>query len=259
MIFKSKFSGRHTSTHAGSLLFVILLAVLLFPVRDAAALSIPEKLVYDLTWTGIKAGTATQEIFINNGETRIVSIARSADWISVFFPVEDRIESVLSTSLESKVGSPKSYYMKIREGSHRRDKETHFDHAKGIAYYKDNLNGDRREIPITASTLDTLSSFYFVRTLKLEVGKSVFLTILDNMKTWKVEVQVLRKEKIETKLGTFNTIVIRPLMKSEGIIDKKGEMLIWLTDDSRLLPVKMKTKVKVGSITATLVGGSFKP
>lgn len=259
MIGNSLFAGRLAVSQKVLLLFVILLAVSFFPVRDASSLSIPEKLVYDLTWTGIKAGTATQEISSGNGVTRIISIARSADWISVFFPVEDRIESVLSTSTESKIGLSKSYYMKIREGSHRRDKETHFDHAKGIAYYKDNLNGDRREIPITSSTLDTLSSFYFVRTLKLEVGKSVYLTILDNMKTWKVEVQVLRKEKIETKLGTFNTIVIRPLMKSEGIIDKKGEMLIWLTDDSRLLPVKMKTKVKVGSITATLVGGSFKP
>jgi len=250
---------RYARGFSSLLFFLIFLGSFCFPVADTAAFSIPEKLVYDLTWIGINAGTATQEIFTDNGETRIVSIARSADWISVFFPVEDRIESVLSINPKSKIGLPKSYYLKIREGSHRRDKETHFDREKGIAYYRDNLNGDRREIPITASTLDTLSSFYFVRTLKLEVGKSVYLTILDNMKTWKVEVQVLRKEKIETKLGAFNTIVIKPLMKSEGIIDKKGEMLIWLTDDARLLPVKMKTEVKVGSVTATLVGGSFKP
>ncbi|RQW87057.1 MAG: DUF3108 domain-containing protein [Geobacter sp.] len=225
--------------------------------RDASALTLPEKLVYDLTWTGIKAGTATQEIAVEKGEIKIVSIARSADWITVFFPVEDRIESILTITPESKLGLSKSYNMKTREGSHRRDREIQFNHAKGIAYYKDNLNGEKSELPIAAATLDTLSSFYFVRTLKLEVGKSVFLTILDNKKTWNVEVQVLRKEKIKTSLGTFETIVIKPLMQSEGIIDKKGEMLIWLTDDKRLLPVKMKTKVKIGSVTATLVGGSF--
>jgi sulfite reductase (ferredoxin) len=32
---------------------------------------------------------------------------------------------------------------------------------------------------------------------------------------------------------------------------------IWLTDDSRRIPVKMKTKVMIGSVTATLVGGNF--
>jgi len=225
---------------------------------DASALTIPEKLVYDLTWTGIKAGTATQEIVAENGNIKITSIARSADWITVFFPVDDRIVSILTTNPESKLGQSKSYSLKTREGNHRRDRDVQFNHAKGIAYYKDNINGEKRELPITAATLDTLSSFYFVRTLKLEVGKSVFLTILDNLKIWHVEVQVLRKEKIKTSLGTFDTIVIKPLMQSEGIIDRKGEMLIWLTDDNRLLPVKMKTKVKIGSVTATLVSGSFR-
>ncbi|MGA7826147.1 MAG: DUF3108 domain-containing protein [Geobacteraceae bacterium] len=234
----------------------LLLSIFLFSEK-ASALTIPEKLVYDLTWAGIKAGTATQEISTDNGDIKIVSIARSADWISVFFPVEDRIVSLLTPTPDSTFGQSKSYSMKTREGSHRRDREVTFNHVKGIAYYKDNINGDKQELPIIASTLDTLSSFYFVRTLKLEVGKSVFLTILDNTKTWNVEVQVLRKEKIETSLGTFNTIVIKPLMQSEGIMDRKGDMLIWLTDDSRLLPVKMKTKVKIGSVTATLVGGSF--
>lgn len=239
------------------MLFAFLWLSLSIVPANASALTIPEKLVYDLTWTGIKAGTATQEIVVENGDIKITSIARSADWITVFFPVEDRIVSILSTKPELKLGQSKSYSLKTREGSHRRDREVEFNHAKGIAYYKDNINGDKRELPIVAATLDTLSSFYFVRTLNLEVGKSVFLTILDNLKTWNVEVKVLRKEKIKTSLGTFDTIVIKPLMQSEGIIDRKGEMLIWLTDDKRLLPVKMKTKVKIGSVTATLVGGSF--
>jgi hypothetical protein len=257
MNIKGFFFSRYAINRTSLILLTILSLAAVFRCEDAGALTIPEKLVYDLTWTGIKAGTATQEIVTEKGETKIMSIARSADWISVFFPVEDRIESILTTVPEGKIGLPKSYVLKISEGSHRRDKEIHFNHSMGIAHYKDNLNGDKREIPISASTLDTLSSFYFVRTLKLEVGKSVYLTVLDNMKIWKVEVQVLRKEKIKTKLGIFDTIVIKPLMQSEGIMDKKGEMYIWLTDDGRLLPVKMKTKVKVGSITATLVGGSF--
>src|SRR6266542_5495574 len=58
----------------------------------ASALSIPEKLVYDLTWTGIKAGTATQEILNDNGTVKIISTAHSADWLSTFFLVVDRIE-----------------------------------------------------------------------------------------------------------------------------------------------------------------------
>jgi len=218
----------------------------------AVALDIPERLVFDLTWTGIKAGTAVQEIAYVGESIKVTSVARSADYISVFFPVEDRIESTLAKA-QGALGLPRHYRMKVREGKHRRDKEITFDQNKGKAYYTDNLGGEKAVVDILPNTYDTYSSFYHIRTLKLEVGKSVFVNILDNKQLWNVEVQVLKKEKIETILGDVNTIVIRPLIKSEGIFDKKGAIDIWLTDDDRRVPVRMKTKVKIGSVTATLV------
>ena len=39
--------------------------------------------------------------------------------------------------------------------------------------------------------------------------------------------------------------------------DGKGDIFIWLTDDERRVPVMLKTKVKVGSITARLSGGRY--
>lgn len=253
--------SRKVSTISGvfhfSQVVSLIVVMLILACSSVHAFRIPEKLVFDLTWTGIKAGTATQEISLSGADTKIVSTARSADWVTVFFPVDDRIEAILKGNNPVKLGLPVSYSMKIREGRHVRDKETHFDHARRIAHHKDNISGERHEIPIASATVDTLSSFYFVRQMKLEVGKPVFISILDNKKLWDVEVEVLRKEKIKTKLGTFDTIVVKPHLKSEGIMDKRGDMLIWLTDDQRRLPVKMKTKVKIGSITATLVGGTY--
>ncbi len=238
------------------LVFLALFCALLSPCR-ANAYGIPEKLVFDLTWTGIKAGTATQEIVKENGVTRIISIARSADWLSVLFPVEDRIETVLAGSQGTGLGLPRTYRMKIREGKTRRDKEINFDHANKTAYYVDHLNGEKKKFDIEKDTLDTLSSFYFLRLMPLEVGKSVFVTVFDGKRLWNTEVRVLRREKIKTGLGKFDTIVVQPLMKAEGMFDKRGDMFIWLTDDARRLPVKMKTKVPVGSVTATLVGGRY--
>jgi len=245
---------------AGRLMGQLSLALLLGLIAmttTASALTVPEKLVYDMTWTGIKAGTATQEIIDEGDSIRIVSIARSADWISVFFPVEDRVESLLAKVPPPQLGLPRDFRMKVREGKHRRDKEIIFDHGKGKARYIDHLNGEKVELEIGKNTYDPYSSFYYVRTLPLEVGKSVFVSLLDNKQLWNVEIQVLKKEKLDTILGKINTILIKPLMKSEGIFQKKGEIYIWLTDDARHIPVKMKTKVAIGSITATLVGGKF--
>jgi len=72
-------------------------------------------------------------------------------------------------------------------------------------------------------------------------------------------VKVLRREEIVTPVGRFKTIVVHPLLKSEGIFARTGDMFIWLTDDERRIPVQMKSKVIVGSITATLTGGSYWP
>jgi hypothetical protein len=219
----------------------------------ASALSIPEKLTYDLTWTGIKAGTATQEIIDDGNSIRVVSTVRSADWISVFFPVEDKVESTLAKAEPPQLGLPDHFRMKVREGSHRRDREIIFDHKNRKAQYVDHIGGGKATIDILQNTYDAYSSFFYVRTLKLEVGKSVFVNMLDNKKMWTVEVQVVKKEKLDSILGKINTIQVRPIMKSDGIFERKGAIDIWLTDDDRRIPVRMKTKVKIGSVTATLV------
>jgi len=234
------------------IVYVVLLA------QNVSAFTVPEKLVFDLTWTGIKAGTATLETVKENGNTKIFSTARSADWVSVFYTVDDRTVSVLrSAQAPFVIGLPVNYRIKLREGRHRRDKEVIFDDGNRQATYVNHLENGKKTYTVNENSLDPLSSFYFIRTLKFEVGKSLYVNMFDSKRLWNVEVQVLRKEKIRTELGEFNTVVIKPLMKSEGIFNKKGDMYIWLTDDQKRIPVKMQTKVAVGSVIATLVRGSF--
>jgi hypothetical protein len=239
------------------ILFVAMLLGHLL-ISPSAAFTIPEKLVYDLAWTGVKAGTATLEV-VNDKETlRVISTANSANWVSVFYKVEDRVETVLAKGKSDIfLARPQNYRLKLREGRHRRDKEVIYDHERKKAVFIDHLDNDRKEFAISEHAFDPLSVLYYVRTLKLEVGKSVYMDIFDSKKLWNVEVQVLRKERISSILGDVETVVVKPLMKSEGIFNRKGDMLIWLTDDQKRIPVKMQTKVAVGSITATLVSGTY--
>lgn len=239
----------------------------------ALPFTIPERFEYELTWAGIKAGTATLEIIdAGNNTLRIISTAQSARWVSIFYTVDDRVESTLiknenNPSPFSKggglsgeslfIGKPLNYRLKIREGRHRRDKEVIFKNESRKVIYIDHLNNEKLESDVPMFTLDPLSSFYYVRTLDLVVSESVYVTVFDSKKVWNVEVRVLKKETIPTSRGTVDTIVIKPLMQSEGIFYRKGDIYIWLTDDEKRIPVKLQTKVAVGSITATLVGGSY--
>ena len=238
-------------------LFLSLVFLLVFS-QGVSAFAVPEKLLFDLTWAGLKAGTSTLETVNDKGRTKLISTARSADWVSLFYTVNDKVVSLLrNEQTASSIGLPENYRIKLREGRHRRDKELVFDHANGQVTFIDHLSGRKKTYKIDPKTLDPLAGFYHVRTLKLEVGRSVYVDVFDSKKLWNVEVQVLRRERIKTKLGEFETVVIKPLLKSEGIFNRKGDVYIWLTDDNRRIPVKLESKIAVGSITATLVGGTF--
>jgi hypothetical protein len=239
-------------------IFFLFLFLSGFSIAHAEPFKIPEKFVYDLTWTGIKAGTASLEITKDCDAVKIVSTAQSAQWVSVFYTVDDRIESILSHNPSfSEIGQPVRYRIKVREGKHRRDKEVVFDRSNNKAKYRDYLNNESKEFDVPPSVFDPISSFYYLRTLKLTVGEPVYVTIFDSKKVWNVEVQVLRRERVTLPAGTFDTIVVKPNMKSEGIFYRKGEIFIWLTDDEKHIPVLLQSKVVVGSITATLVKGMY--
>jgi hypothetical protein len=87
----------------------------------------------------------------------------------------------------------------------------------------------------------------------LQVGQSIHLHTFSNGKTYDLEVQILRREKIEAYWGTVDTLVVQPLMRFQEILRQKGDVLIWVTDDERRLPIRMRTAIKVGSIEATLI------
>jgi hypothetical protein len=239
-------------------IFLIFLLTVSAAIPGAFAFRVPEKLFYDLTWGGIKTGTASLEIRQVGGATRIVSTARSADWVSLFYTVDDNIESLLSKPLHrAALGEPLHYRVRIREGRYRRNKEIVFDGTHRRALYIDHLNGEKKDFPVRDNAFDPLSAFYYFRTIKAEPGKSVYVCVVDGKKIWNVEVRSIRKERITTKLGYFDTIVIKPLLKSEGLFNRRGDMYIWLTDDDKRIPVKLQTKVALGKVTATLTGGEY--
>lgn len=230
---------------------------------SAFAFDIPERLRYELTWAGIKVGESTLEAKDNGNGIQFISKANSVSWVSIFYKVDDTVVSILKKQTAEDraqktdkifMWTPETYRIKLREGKYRRDKEVIFDHTAKKARYINHINDETTSSDINDSTLDPLSCLYYVRRLPLEVGKSVFIEVFDSKKLYKVEVQVLNKETVETPAGTFKTILIKPIIKSEGIFYRKGDILIWLTDDEKRTPVLLKTRVQLGSVKAVLVG-----
>jgi uncharacterized protein DUF3108 len=226
------------------------------PLR-AGAIPIPERLEFEISYTGMLAGRAVQEVIREGDELHIIYTVKSTSWLKLFFPVDDRFESILTTGPpRSLTGMPRLYRMRINEGRSHFNREAVFDRRTLEVRTRDHVNNSDTTVPITKRTYDTLSSLFYFRSIPLHAGTSYVIDIFDCKKLMNTKVQVLRREVVETPLGSFKTVVIKLLIKSETRTD---DTFIWLTDDERRIPILMKSKIKIGSITTTLVGGSYWP
>jgi hypothetical protein len=101
-----------------------------------------------------------------------------------------------------------------------------------------------------------LSAFYFIRTQNLRVGDSLDLAAVSGKKKYNLKVLCLGRETITVAAGEFRTLVVEPMLKGDGLFKAKGKLTIWVTDDEKHIPVKMQSKIPVGSIKAELVSKS---
>ncbi len=211
---------------------------------------------FDIKWGFVLAGhSVLEQIDASEGSpARVESSTISADWITTFYPVRDYVRAELD---DPENFYPLLYRIQTVEGSHKKDREVRFSRAEGKAVYIDHLKGTRKKYKIPEQVHDPLSAFFRIKEMPLDVGKSVYINIFDSKKLWRVEVKVLRKERITVPAGTFDTVKIQPLMKSEGIFDAKGNIFIWLSDDERRIPVKVRSKITIGSMTVLLTGGDY--
>lgn len=100
------------------------------------------------------------------------------------------------------------------------------------------------ELP-TNLPLDDLSFLYYARTLPLEVGREYTFNRYFQDDGNPVRLRVLRTETVTVPAGTFETIVVQPIIKSKGLFAEGGEAEVYFTNDHRRILVMLKTKVKI--------------
>lgn len=231
---------------------MLFFAILLFTSFAEADPALNKKYHYNLYWSGIRAGEAVLEYVETSEGFAIRTHAVSSKFISIFYKVDDRAETILYPD-----GYPKSFTLNIREGRHRKHKVTSFiqktEESPQKIFFHDILKDEKMEYELDKPVYDPLSGFYAMTKIPLEIGTSEHIKIFDSKKIFDAEINVLKKENIRVPAGKFDTIVINPVLQTEGLFVRKGKMYIWLTDDDRKIPVMFKSKVKIGSFVAKLV------
>ena len=241
-------------------LVILAQSILLITMLGSPALALmtPEQLVFDVSWNGMKAGSAVQTVTAQGNEITIVNTLRSSGLVSAFFSIDDKTESVIFRG-ERGEGLPILYRENIKEGKRRTWKEARFNFSSLTVDSTDFLKNTEKKDSISARTYDSLSSIYFIRSSDLVPGQSIFFQIYDFKRLWDAEVRVVKREEIRTPLGKFKTLVVTSQLTFNGVPAKSGNATFWFTDDNRRIPVRIRTTIKVGEITLNLVAGSYWP
>ena len=241
----------------------IAICILLYAIgpSSAAAGSVTafqpgERLEYVLKWAGIPAGDSIMEIVEGDeveGATlyRVISTAKSRSFVDLVYKVRNRYE----THIHPSDGLTRMYVFDMKEGGKRENRTYLFDQnshsVRRISEKKKRIQADDYEI--LPQTQDTLSALYALRNESLEKGDSISYNVFEGTKNWELVIDVIAEEEIEVRAGKFETLVVYPKLKFEGIFRRKGELHVWLTKDQWHIPVLMRSKVRIGSIDAELV------
>lgn len=207
-----------------------------------------ESLRFSVQYGFVKAGKAWLEVpevmdWDGRPSWRLVARAESNGFFDKVYKVRNRIESVWD---QEGLFSWR-YFEDRREGKFRANDTISFTPDSSRARYNDGRTYD-----IPPHVQDALSSFYFTRFQALPIGGSIQFDYHASRKSSPMEVRVLGRQRVKTPAGHFDCVVIEPMLKAGGIFKNKGRLLIWLTDDERRMPVLMKSKVMIGSISVVL-------
>ena len=159
------------------------------------AFKVGEKLTFIIRYGIIKAGSSTMaipEIVYRKGNEcfKIQTEARSSSFFSTFFKVRDQVVSYMDKDGLYTWGFEKH----LREGNYKSDRYVDYDQVNGWA-----VTNKKDSLRIPPCVQDILTTFYYIRTQKLEVGKSLFLDNHADRKLYPLEVKVHKKERIGVK------------------------------------------------------------
>jgi hypothetical protein len=212
-----------------------------------------EKVTYGVSW-GIfgRRGTASSEVVS-------VDTVRGQPSYHLSFSLRGKVIAFsINDTQESWLDVTQLYSHRFKQNLN----QTSYKRLRTLDFFPDEMKWRRVESPDSGELaseipLDDVSFLYWARTLDLEVGQRYEFHRYFKDSGNPVIIEVLRKERVTVPAGTFNTIVVRPLIRTSGLFSEGGSAEIYFSDDTERIVVMLKTKLSVG--TATLRLESYTP
>jgi hypothetical protein len=214
-----------------------------------------EKLTFQIRWSFIPAGEVVLEIppieSVNGVKSyHFVMIAKTYPLIDLIYRIRDRVDAYTDIEMTRSI-----LYKKQNKGKGKRDVIVNFNWEKQEAQYS-NFGRKTKPIAILPGSFDPFSIFYAFRLHDLKENAEVEAPVTDGKKCVVGKAKVIKREKIRVASGTYDTYLVEPDLKHIGGVFKKtkdAKIRIWVTADTKRIPVKVESRVVVGSFVGELI------
>jgi hypothetical protein len=212
-----------------------------------------EKITYSVAYhvvgLYIKAGTATfttaKTNFTNGDVYHLIGEGATNtkyDWI---FKVRDRYESYFDAASMQ----PVKFVRNVNEGKYKKYEEVTFNAQTNTAVTP------KGAYKVPANVQDVISSVYYARNInfsKYKKGDKIPFNMFLGSDVYSMYIRYMGKESVKTRYGTFNTIKLQPLLLKGDTFKGGEDMTVWVTDDNNHIPIRIESKLSVGSIKVDL-------
>ena len=216
--------------------------------RAKVPFAVGEHMEYDVKFGILRVGNAHMEV-VGLDNLRGRPVWHTAFWVrggNFMYRVNDVYESWMDAETLSSL----RFVQELEEGG--KDIERKFEIYPERAIFIQTTKTPNKEEQSVSQPLDDGSFLYFLRTIPLEVGQTYDFNRYFRPDRNPVRIKVLRKERVRVPAGTFDAIVVQPVIKTKGIFSENGHAEVWLSDDDKHIMLQLKSKLSFGSLNLYL-------
>jgi len=220
-----------------------------------------EKVKHEVTYLNMTGGYLTFENepfqMVNGRKSYKYTInLKTAPFFSKIYAVDDTV----STLVDYESLLPTAFFVHLKESKQLKESRMLFDweHLKAMYWEKKiteekGTEENKKEWDILPYSQNVFSVLFYLRNFQLDVNNEYNFRVADDGHNKIFKAKVLRKEKIKTKAGEFNAVVVSPEVKLKEQLQQTGEIFLWISDDDRRYILRIECKIKIGSLTSEVI------
>ena len=215
--------------------------------------------MYHARWNGIPVGTAEVRAvpIVSDGKKfyRVRVEAQTSKVLDLVWKMRDTI----SSTFDAHVLAPSRFVFNQRENSRVIDTNATYNPATKQWFVDRREPGKKPRIQRfeSSNTLDPVTAVYLARSVDFKVGDKLLFNVFGGRSRYLLELAVQSKEPVTLESGkTIDAYKIVPKvtnLSKKGYASRMNDASIWISADERRMPVKLTSKIFVGTVQMELV------